>query len=122
MSKSIDGGPEMVTKDEGARILAEAHYRVEPGITRIFRLSGTAEAESCPDEPIKLLEVNESSIPSGIMPLRFDAAPGRGIHWPSVIVEVTPAEFEKIRSRELALPDGWNIGDLLPKPADVDAA
>jgi len=55
-------------KDAAACKLAAAHYEVEVGITQIFRLTGTAEAEGLPDEPIKLLEVNENTIPAGIMP------------------------------------------------------
>jgi len=105
----------MPEKTEAARRLAETHYQVEAGITQIFRIVGRPEAELRPEEPIKLLEVNQYSIPSGVMPLYFDAAPGRGIHFPSVIVEVTPEEFTKIRSQELSLPDGWTLGDLLPK-------
>ena len=105
----------MPDKTEEARRLAETHYQVEAGITQIFRIVGRPEAELRPEEPIKLLEVNRYSIPAGVMPLYFDAAPGRGIHFPSVIVEVTPEEFTKIRSQELSLPDGWTLGDLLPK-------
>ena len=112
----------MPNKDEDARILAEAHYRVEPGIVQIFRIAGSPAMEAQPIEPIKLLEVNRYSIPSGVMPLSFDAAPARGIHYPSVIVEVTPEEFEKIQARELALPDGWAVGPRIPRPAGNDAA
>lgn len=112
----------MPTRDEVARILAEAHYRIESGITRIFRIVGAADAEAQPSEPIKLLEVNENTIPAGIMPLSFDAAPGQGIYYPSVIVEVTPAEFESIQRRELPLPKGWSLGGLVPRPANGDAA
>jgi hypothetical protein len=103
-------------KDAEARKLAAAHYEVEVGITQIFRLTGTAEAEGLPDEPIKLLEVNENTIPAGIMPLGFGPAPTHGIHYPSVIVEVTPDEFQRIQSKELVLPKGWTISDLVPRP------
>jgi hypothetical protein len=106
----------MPDKTDAARKLAATHYEVEAGITQIFRVIGRPDAEVRPEEPIKLLEVNQYSIPSGIMPLHFDAAPARGIHFPSVIIEVTPKEFDKIQSRELHLPLGWTIGDLLPKP------
>jgi len=106
----------MLNRDDEARALAEAHYRVETGITRIFRITGGADVESQPDEPIKLLEVNENTVPAGIMPLSFDAAPAQGIHYPSVILEVTPAEFEKIQNRELPLPKGWSLGSLVPLP------
>src|SRR3954451_7324023 len=106
----------MADKDAEARKLAEAHYEVEEGMMQIFRITGGAAAEVLPNEPIKLLEVNENTIPLGIMPLGFGPAPTYGIHFPSVIVEVTPDEYERIRSKELELPNGWTIGDLLPKP------
>lgn len=105
----------MSDKDEEARHLAAAHYTVEPGITLIFRLLASATAERKPYEPIKLLEVNEYTIPVGIMPLGFGPAPAHGIHFPSVIVEVTPEEFAKIEADELSLPEGWTVGELLPK-------
>jgi hypothetical protein len=86
----------MADKDEVARRLAEMHYRTEAGITQIFRITQKVEVEITPAEPIKLLEVNKHTIASGILPLGFDPAPANGIPFPSVIVEVTPAEFEKI--------------------------
>lgn len=105
----------MSSKDEAARELARRHFQVEDGLTRIFRIEAVAEVSE--NEPIKLLEVNTATVPSGVMPLHFGPAPGSGIPYPSIIVEVTPAEFEKIRSNELKLPDGWKLGAELPKPA-----
>jgi hypothetical protein len=101
----------MTDKHEAARKLAQAHYLVEQGLVSVFRLTGPAETEA---EPIKLLEVNRDTVPTGIMPLGFDAAPDRGIPFPSIIVEVTPDEYEQIRSGALALPNGWQIGDEIP--------
>ena len=106
----------MTTKDDEARRLAEVHYEVEPGMTHIFRIIGIDEAEVCPEEPIKLLEVNENTVPVGIMPLGFAPVPEHGIHHQSIIVEISPDEYEKIRSNELDLPRGWTIGNLYPKP------
>ncbi len=106
----------MFSRYEELGKLAEAHYRVEPGIRQIYRITGGPEAEVRPDEPIKLLEVNENTIPSGIMPLGFGPAPAHGFHYPSIIVEVTPEEFDRIRSRELVLPSGWEVSDLVPRP------
>src|SRR5689334_2497087 len=80
------GVPHMPSKDEVARKLAEAHYVIEPGITQIFRIQAGAEAETRPDEPIKLLEVNENTIPTGIMPLTFASAPAQGFPFSSIIV------------------------------------
>jgi hypothetical protein len=109
------------TKDDAARKLAELHYQIEEGITQIFRMTASPEAEGRPNEPIKLLEVNEFTIPSGVMPLGFGPLPEAGIHYPSVIVEVTPEEFEKIRTAELKLPAGWTVGHLFDKPAENGA-
>jgi hypothetical protein len=98
-----------------ARELAKKHYEVEDGLIRIFRLTGKSEVEASRSEPIKLLEVNENTVSSGVMPLHFGAVPDIGIPFPSIIVEVTPEEFMKIKTRELKLPKDWEIGEELPK-------
>jgi hypothetical protein len=105
----------MADKEDARRALARAHYSYEPGITQIFTIRSRPECEASPDEPIKLLEVNENTIASGIHPLGFDPVPSAGIPFSSVIVEITPDEFGRIESKELTLPDGWTLGELLPK-------
>lgn len=109
-----------MTKDQEARELAKKHYKVEAGLTRVIRIGGSADVESHPDEPIKLLEVNENTVPSGIMPIQFGPSPAAGIHYPSIIVEVTPDEYERIQTGELPLPDGWTLGEEIPKPGQGD--
>lgn len=74
-----------LTKDEEARELARKHYQVEAGLTHVIRIGGDAEVEFRPSEPIKLLEVNENTVPSGIMPIQFGPSPASGVHYPSVI-------------------------------------
>lgn len=112
----------MRNRDDEARRLAAAHYHVETGIKQIFRILASAEVEPRTDEPIKLLEVNENTIPAGIVPLQFGPAPAMDFHFPSIIVEVTPDEFEQIHRQELPLPAGWTVGQLLPNPATVAVA
>jgi hypothetical protein len=102
-------------KDEVARKLAHKHYDIEPGIIRIFKLRDKPEFESLSSAPIKLLEINVDTSSLGIMPLHFGPVPGSGIPYPSVIVEVTPDEFERIQLQELKLPDGWTIDEEYPK-------
>ena len=106
----------MATKDEVARHLAHLHYDVEAGMTKIFRVMASPDRESRAEEPIKLLEVNEYTSPSGVMPLGFGPSPGSGVPFPSIILEVTPEEYERIESRELALPPGWTEHVLIPRP------
>ena len=97
--------------------LAKRHYEIEPGLTQIFRITDkTGNAHGAHAYPIRLLEVNVNTVESGVMPLHFGPAPASGIPFSSIIVEVTPGELEKIRSHELRLPDGWEIGEELPRP------
>jgi hypothetical protein len=100
----------MPTKDEEATELARTHYEVEAGMVQIFRVSGSAEVEVRPTEPLKLLEVNENTVPSGIMPIKFGPSPAAGLHYSSIILEVTPDEFQKIQNNDLQLPNGWKVG------------
>ena len=109
----------MFNKDEEAQRLAEAHYQIEPGMREIYRLKGEPDLEVTTDEPIKLLEVNENTIASGVMPLSFAPSPADNVHFPTVVVEVTPDEFQQIRSNQLQLPHGWRIAELLPAPVQV---
>ena len=95
------------TVDDAARRLAEAHYRIEPGISDIYPLA-SGEAT---DRTIRLLEVNADTAPSGtIMPVGFGPHPPSGIPFPSVIVEVTPREFDDLKCGKLTLPHGWTLG------------
>lgn len=103
-----------------ARSLAEKHYQAEAGLQKVVRLIGSADVEMRPAEPIKLLEVNANTIPSGVVPVGFGPAPASGIPYSSIIVEVSPEEFVRIRSHELNLPMQWELGEELPRPNDAE--
>jgi len=105
----------MTDKEEMRKKLANAHYAYEPGITQVFSIWGEAEYEALPSEPVKLLEVNKNTIATGIAALAFGPVPSRGYPFPSVIIEVTPEEFERIQKQELSLPHGWRLGELIPR-------
>ena len=103
---------------EEAAALARAHYEVEPGLRAIYRLEG-------PDPNglrIKLLEVNEQTVPTGIVPVGFPPHPASGLHYPSVVIEVTPQEYEAIQRKQLDLPVGWEVRDAYERPAGADHA
>jgi hypothetical protein len=107
----------MLTKDEEAIELANKHYQIEGGLTRVIQINSTVTMVE-PDERIILLEVNSNTVPAGIMPLHFSPVPSAGIHYPSVIMEVTPDEYEQIQKGDLKLPNDWTLGEEIPKPAD----
>jgi hypothetical protein len=103
-----------------ARQLANKHYEIETGLSRIYWVTAQSESGSGQTEPIKLLEVNQNTVESGVLPLHFGPAPASGIPYPSIIIEVTPGELEKIRSHELRLPAGWEVWTEIPKPSTND--
>ncbi|HVJ68731.1 MAG TPA: hypothetical protein VM510_12135 [Caulifigura sp.] len=103
----------MDSKTSNAKKLAQMHFSVEPGMKQIFRLYASESKEGHQDEPVKLLEVNEFTVPTGIMPLYFGPSPASGIMFSSMILEVTPEEFEQVKSGELRLPEQWRVGEEL---------
>jgi hypothetical protein len=103
------------SKDDVARRLAESHYQVDPAISRIIRIV-SPQHESDADEPIKLLEVNEDTTMSGIVPIRFGAHEPSGIYYSSIIIEIRPEELEPVKQGELALPEDWQLGSEYSKP------
>jgi len=113
-------GKPNASKDDVAKEVATKHFELDAGLTHIFRLQSKAAAETTPVEPIKLLEVNENTVPSGVLPLYFAA--DATIPYPCVIIAVTPDEFEKIKSKELKLPKGWKIGAEFSRPVEAVGA
>ena len=101
------------SKSETARNLAKAHFANEPSLRHIHLLEPLNEND--PRDPIKLLEVVEGTIERGIEPIAFPANPGRGIDYPVLIIEISPKEYEDLRSNVAALKShGWTIGSELP--------
>jgi hypothetical protein len=98
-------------KLETAKKLAKAHFGVEPNLKSIHLIEPFNAQD--PSDPIKLLEVVEGTIERGIEPIGFTADPARGIEYPSIIVEVSPAEYETfLRDGKLGYLD-WSIGTEL---------
>jgi hypothetical protein len=95
----------MSDKDSVAADLVRWHFRVEPGLVTVYRVTNDKEAD--PKEPIKLIEINAQTIATG----RFEAygfAPTPEVPYPTLIVEVTPAEFVELRESG-KIPDNWDI-------------
>jgi hypothetical protein len=123
MDRNIAVADQAIAQEKAivANELAHKHFEVEPGLRRVFRCSGEAQLELQRTEPIKLLEVNQDTVPSGALPLHFGPSPVSGIPYPSIIMEVTPEEFARIESHDLALPGGWKFEDELMKPTETGA-
>jgi hypothetical protein len=105
---------ENTTKDEQAHTVATSHYIQEPVIVEILRILSPDEESD--REPVKLLEVNPDTVPAGIVPVRFWPHPHSGAPYSTVIVEVTPEEYEEIKIGNLPLRDGWTLGAPITRP------
>lgn len=97
-------------KLETARNLAKAHFRVDQQVQHIHLIESHHDLD--PNEPIKLLEVVAGTLERGIEPINFTPDPARGIDYPSVIVEISPREYEAIREGKLGYKD-WTVGEEL---------
>jgi hypothetical protein len=95
-----------MTKDDVAKELITYHFHVEPELMAVYRFKSNDEEAS--DEPIKLLEVNDATIPSGsIDPFIF--ASTKDVPYKTVIAEVTTSEFEMLRGDKSCWPEGWDL-------------
>ena len=98
------------TKAEVARELAKYHFVIEEGMERIFIMRVGLED---PREPIKLLEVNANTFPTGsIEPIPFSAT--GDVPFVTEIAEISPGELALLRDGRLLLPPGWSIEDAEP--------
>jgi len=100
-------------KMEAARRLAKEHFQVDSQVRKIHLIRSERDQDA--DEPIRLLEVVEGALECGIVPVGFAPNPKRGMAYPSVIVEVSPREFQAIRDGALPFEqDSWTVGEDLP--------
>jgi hypothetical protein len=104
---------------EDAEKLAQIHYQ-STSTSKVFVVSASVGPGDQADEPIKLLEVNEDTIPTGIVPLRFGPLPERGITRCSTIIEVTPDEYQQIENGKLPLPPGWEQRQLVERQPQTE--
>lgn len=97
-----------VSNDQYARILADAHFQLDPAITRIVQLD--SDREDLPDEPLKLIEVNRDTAEAGPYPIYFGSrVDGAAWYPPVVIYELTPGEYAQIEHGKMKLPHGTRI-------------
>lgn len=114
---------EQPSKDEVAQEMARQYYAGDPALLEVIRIIHPGKEED-PREPIKLLEVNDDAIPSGvILPIGFPPHRPSGMYYPTEIIQIAPEELEKVRNQELPFPDGWVLDihyDRSGEPLNVE--
>jgi hypothetical protein len=92
-------------KDEMAQWYAARHLRTDPGIRTVYYLPTGA-----PEREIRFLEINTLMAVrenDPLEPIDFGIDIGGAEPHSLVVLDVTPAQWERIHAQELALPDGW---------------
>ena len=94
-------------RDEMANWYAQRHLKTDPGTREIYYLPSDA-----PEREIRFVEINEliaERDQDPIEPIDFgvdtDAATGHRL----LVLDVTPAQWEKINKREIQLPQNWTL-------------
>ena len=87
-----------------ARELAIAH-RAADNKTSLVKLFPSAQADE-----IHLLEVSAGAPTTGeVLPFRFAADVVNGVDYPSVVILLSPEEWQKIETGKLLLPSDWDL-------------
>lgn len=98
----------MKTVPQVAEELAKAHVQEDPGTTDVYFVEGV-------DDEVRLVEVSGSlgnGGPGEVLPVRFEAHPGEGVPYPSVVVLLSHSEWESVANDRLKLPPGWEKSKL----------
>ena len=89
-----------------ARELAEAHREADKKTTTIKLFPSSQQEE------IHLLEVSAAAPTTGeVLPFGFAADPAHGVDYPSVVILLSPEEWQQVEHGDLSLPSGWNLAD-----------
>lgn len=91
-----------------ARKLADAHRAADPETRNIFLDPDPAARE------IRLLEVSSSAPTTReLFPFAFTERRDLGIDFPSVVLLLSPIEWDEVQNGELRLPGGWDLNQLI---------
>jgi hypothetical protein len=95
----------MRTKEEVARDLVLGHQQQDPETRRAYRF----DSDDDPDEPIKLIEVTNSTFATGSA-AAFDFPPTEAVPYPVSIAVVTEDEWQQVAgSGGISPPDGFDL-------------
>jgi hypothetical protein len=98
-------------RDNTARYYAKQHLKTDPGIQEIYYLPTNA-----PEREIRFVEINNLIVnrdKDPIEPIDFGVDMGSDTAHQLMIVDITPAQWEKIQKNELRLPKGWSLDNAI---------
>jgi hypothetical protein len=98
-------------RDEMARWYATRHLKTDPGIRDVYYLPADA-----PEREIRIVEINDliaDRDKDPLEPIDFGVDVGGTTAHILMVLDVTPAQWEKISKKELHLPKGWSLNGAI---------
>lgn len=98
-------------RDSLAQWYAKSHLETDPGIDRVLYLPNEA-----PDREIRFVEINKmigDRTDDSLEPIDFGIDTGTENAHTLLVLDVTPAQWERIRSHQLPLPHDWSLDKAL---------
>ncbi len=99
-------------RDEMAHWYASRHLKTDPGIRAVYYLPADA-----PEREIRFIEINDliaDRDKDPLEPIDFGVDIGAAEGHTLKVLDVTPAQWERINKKELELPKGWSLTDARP--------
>ena len=98
-------------RDSMARWYAKEHLKTDPGIASVYYLPKNAG-----ERDIRFVEINELIADRNddtLEPIDFGVDAGTENAHKLFVVDVTPEQWERIRTHELSLPGDWSLEDAI---------
>ena len=99
-------------REEMARSYATRHLSTDPGIRTVYYLPVGG-----PEREVRFLEINDLMAVrenDPLEPIDFGVEISGADAHTLLVLDVTPAQWERIRRGELPLPDGWSLDNAIP--------
>ena len=92
----------MKSIDDVAHELAAAHRREDPSTQAVYFLRS--------EDEVRLVEISRSADSGGeILPFRFGPNLDEGVPYPSVLVLLSPEDWDRVLLGDLRLSEGWDV-------------
>jgi hypothetical protein len=99
-------------RDFWASWYADRHLKTDSGTREIFYLPQRA-----PEREIRFVEINDLIADRShdvLEPIDFGVDTGSENAHTLLVLDITPAQWEKIERNELRLPNGWELAGKVP--------
>ena len=99
-------------RDSLAQWYAMEHLKTDPGVDEIYYLPVNS-----PEREIRFIEINSligELEDKAIEPIDFGVDFGRESQHQLLVLDVTPAQFERMLRSSLPLPSGWSLDGAVP--------